>query len=161
MWSPLSFDSLKIVLAKSEIDRLTELQDEDIQIIEDTLDIVADTFRGALSSKGFKISTLEHSIPSSYRLPALIIARRQVWTRFPNSQDYALDDIRQKEVEWAENVLKNVPYDIDNIPWKDDPENPENPEYKPEDLQGSIQVPYLRFTPYPYGNEFNCMINQK
>lgn len=161
MWSPLSFDSLKIVLAKKEIDRLTELQDEDRQIIEDTLDIVADTFRGALSSKGFKISTLEHSIPSSYRLPALIIARRQVWTRFPNSQEYALDDIRQKEVEWAENVLKNVPYDIDNIPWKDDPENPENPEYKTEDLQGSIQVPYLRFSPYPYGNEFNCMINQK
>lgn len=161
MWTQLTFNDLKIVLAKDEIDRLTTLQEEDIKIIEDTLDLVADTFRGAIKSKGLKISTVEHSLPSSYRLPALIIARRQVWTRFPNSNDYALDDIRQKEVEHAEHVLKTIPYDVDTIPWEDDPENPENPEYKETDLQGSIYVPYLRFTPYPYGNEFNCMINTK
>lgn len=161
MWQALEFNNLKTVLAKDEISKLTELQDEDNAIIEETLILVADMFRGAIKSKGMKLSTAEHTIPSSYRLAALIIARRQVWTRFPNSQDYALDDIRQKEVEWAEHILKTVPYDIDDIPWEDDPDNPENPEYKEQDLQGSIQVPYLRFPQYPYGNDFNCIINTK
>lgn len=161
MWTQLEFNNLKTVLAKEEIEKLTELQDEDKTIVEETLDLVADLFRGAIKSKGLNVSTLEHSVPSSYKLPALIIARRQVWTRFPNSQNIALDDIRQKEVEWAENILKTVPFDIDTIPWEDDPTNPENPEYKEQDLQGSIQVPYLRFTPYPYGDEFNCIINTK
>lgn len=161
MWTSLQFENLKIVLAKEEIDRLTELQEEDRKIVEDTLDMVADIFRGAIKSKGLKLSTAEHTVPSSYRLPALILARRQVWTRFPNSQNIALDDIRQKEIEWAETVLKDVPFDVDTIPWEDDPENPDNPKYKETNLQGSIKVPYMRFTQYPYGNEFNEMINQK
>jgi hypothetical protein len=161
MWQPLQFNDLKTVLAKEEIERLVSLQDEDKAIIEQTLDLVSDTFRGAIKSKGMKISTVEHSIPSSYKLPALILARRQVWTRFPNSQSIALDDIRQKEIEWAEKLLKDVPFDVDTIPWEDDPENPNNPEYKEQDLQGSIKVPYMRFTQFPYGNEFNEMINTK
>lgn len=161
MWTPLEFNDLKIVLAKDEIDKLTELQDEDIQIVNMTLDIIADTFRGAIKSKGLKLSTVEHSVPSSYKLPALILARKQLWTRFPNSQNIALDDIRQKEIEWAEKILKDIPFDVDNIPWEDDPENPNNPEYKETNLQGSIKVPYMRFTQFPYGNEFNNMINQK
>lgn len=161
MWNALQFDDLKLVLEKEELEKLTALQPDDQEIIENTLDIVADTFRGSLKAKGFKLSTATHSIPSAYKLPALILSRRQIWTRFPNSQSIALDEIRQKEIEWAEKVLANCNFDIDTIPWDDDPENPDNPDYEANNLQGSIKVPYLRYPQFPYGNEFNETINKK
>lgn len=161
MWRNVEKKDLAMVLSQDEIDKLENLSTNYDDIFESSAVLVSNMIRGALSAKGFSLSTLENSIPESYMLIALILIRSFMWSRFPHSNIIAIDEIRLKESEWAKEVLKELPYNPDKIDSEHNPDNPDNPDYVITDNQGTIKVPYLRFPQYPYGDDFNSLINKK
>lgn len=161
MWKVPTANDIKLVLAQDEIDKLEKINATNPTILDQTIKLVSSFVRGALKGNGVKLATLPYSIPESYMLIFLQLLRKQLWTRFPNSENIALDELRQKEAEQAMELLKKMSIDVDEIQPEYDPENPENPDYKADIVQGSIRVPWLRFPQPPYGDEFNKLINSK
>lgn len=144
-WKQLTNDDLKKILSQDELDTLNEMSvDPSISsVVQDAIDLVADMFRGAFQAKGYKIDVRDHYIPSSYALPVLQYARQVAWSRFPNSPTIALDEVRKKEVERLEGLLKNPYIGTEEPEWEHSSENPEATG-KAQSL-GTIVTPFLRF----------------
>lgn len=112
MWSRLSVEDLELVLAADELDKLSacSIADDKMDVVlQDQLDMVADSFRGSFQSKGYTIDVRDHYIPPEYKNFVLNYARYQIFTRFPMADEYALSEPRKKQYEEAAELLKN-PY---------------------------------------------------
>ena len=148
-WNKLTTDDIKKILSQDELERLKDISvDPGIQnVVQDAIDLVADMFRGAFKAKGYPIDTREHYIPSSYALPVLQYARYVAWSRFPNSPDIALDEVRKEEVKRLVELLKNPYIGAEKPEWEHSSENPDNLESgKSKNSLGTIVIPpYLRF----------------
>lgn len=150
-WKHLTIDDLRQLLSEDETKQLNEysLDGSMSAVIDGTIDLVADTWRGAFYAKGYSVDTREHYIPSSYAYYVLVHARHAVWTRFPNSQEIALDDRRAEEYEKAMELLKD-PYI-----GTDEPDPDHDPSKKTEGKgsgSGSIIVPAHRFDQWYLAN---------
>ena len=107
-WKQLTPDDLKLVLAEDELDKLSTCslaEDKLSVILQDQLDMVADAFRGAFQSKGYNVDVRDHYTPASYKNFILNYARFEIFTRFPMTGDYALDDNRKKQWEEAQKMM--------------------------------------------------------
>lgn len=145
-WKQLTIEDLKMVLSQDEIDRVNSLSlDPALScVVNDTLDMVSDTWRGALAGKSVKLDTRAHYTPSSYSYYILVHARQVIWSRFPNSQVYAIDEIRKDEAKRALEMLQKTTIGVEPPDWEHDPENPDNPDFRGYKA-GSITLPKLRF----------------
>lgn len=89
-------------------------------VVNDTLDLVADAFRGAWLAKGYDIDSREHYTCTTYAPFVLAYARWTLWNRFPDAGAYALTETRKDEWKLAADLLKN-PYIGVEKPTSDDP----------------------------------------
>lgn len=94
--------------------------------MNDGIDIVAETWRGAFKAKGLTIDIRDYYVPSEYWYYILVHARHAVWTRFTNSTNIALDDRRMDEYKKAMDLLKDPWLNVSKPDWEYSPENPEN-----------------------------------
>lgn len=144
MWKKLTTDDLKMILSEDEINTLnttsidTEIQD----VVQNAIDLVSDMFRGAFRSKGYAVDVRDNYIPSGYVLPVLQYARYVAWSRFPNSPDIALDEVRKEDVKRLQELLKNPYIGVEKPDWE---HSSENPSVTGQLNAGSITVPFLRF----------------
>lgn len=158
-WNRCTMNDLRLVLAEDEIERLNTLSlDQSMtEVLQDTLDMVAETWRGAMKGKGMEIDPRSAYIPSAYRLMVLIHARYVIWSRFPNSSNIAIDEVRKKEYEQALEMLKNPIMDVDEVDWYL-PSGEPNPELSAyvRSTGSSMTTPWLRFpTEEPVIQNFN------
>lgn len=146
----LTIDDLRTILSEDEVQRLNTLsKDANItQIVNDGIDLVASTWRGALKAKGLNIDTRDYYVPSEYWYYILVHARHAVWTRFTKSTDIALDERRMDEYKKAMELLENPWLNVSKPDWEFDPTNPENQSAEP--ATSKIFLPPLRFPPW-YG----------
>lgn len=116
-WSRLTIADLRLILSEDETQQLNQysLDGSMTAVINSTIDLIADTWRGALSSKGYSLDSRDHYVPRSYAYWILVHARWAVWTRFPNSKQIALDDARKQEYEKALELLKDPILDVDPV----------------------------------------------
>lgn len=143
-WIHLDINDLRQALAEDEIQKLDTLSLTDSSIsamLSAQLDTVADTFRGVLKGKGFKVDVRDHYIAPEYKLFVLSLAREWCWSRFPMSPTIAIDDVRKELFSLAHEQLKNPTVGASDPDWEYDPENPAN-QTKPS--FGSVVLPYLR-----------------
>ena len=156
MWKKLTVDDLKNILSQDEIDRLDtlSLDDENLnKIIDSTIELVSNVWRGALSAKGVIMDVRDYYIPPEYQYWVLVHSRHAVWTRFPNSSVIALDEARKDEYTKALELLKDPYIGCSKPDYADLPE-----EDRPKDMQAdpSIIVPPLKFDSwYGYNNVLN------
>lgn len=143
MWNKLTESDLRLVLSQDEIERISTLSlDPSLKtVVQDSLDMAADAFRGAFAGKGFTMDVREHYIPASYRHWVLVYARQICWTRFPMSPNYAMDDLRKEEQKTALQMLKDPCVGTETPDWEHSSKNPENGKIK----NGTITLPPLRF----------------
>lgn len=141
-WSRLTIDDLRLILSEKEVEQLNQysLDESMTEVINSTIDMIADTWRGALSAKGYALDLRDSYIPSSYKYYVLTHARHAVWTRFPNSEQIALDKRRLQEYEKALDLLKNPILDVDPVT----PEGQAGDEDAIGTGAGSIRVPWNR-----------------
>ena len=142
MWKALDIDDLRLILSEDETTQLNQysLDQSLTAVINDTINMVSDAWRGALSAKGYALDSREHYTPSTYKYYILVHARWAVWTRFPNSKQIALDDARKQEYEKALDLLKNPVLDVDPVT----PEGQAGDENAIGTGAGSIRVPWNR-----------------
>ena len=142
MWKALDIDDLRLILSEDETAQLNQysLDQSLTAVINDTINMVSDAWRGALSAKGYALDSREHYTPGSYAYYILVHARWAVWTRFPNSKQIALDDARKQEYEKALDLLKNPILDVDPVT----PEGQAGDEDAIGTGAGSIRVPWNR-----------------
>ena len=96
-WKRLTVDDLRTLLSEDEVEKLTELATLSAGVdVQNAIDIVSDTWRGALQAKGVEVDVRDHYTPASYRYWILVHSRWAVWTRFPGTPAYALDDARKE-----------------------------------------------------------------
>ena len=160
-WNKLDIDDLKLILSQDELDRLSTLSlDETITTnINDTIEMVSETWRGALSAKGYTLDIRDAYIPSSYQYYVLVHARWAIWTRFPLSNEIALDEARKQEYQKAMDMLKNPYLDAEKPEWQYDPSNPDNQDESGWHGAQSIQVPWPQKFPTEYSNVQNHLWN--
>lgn len=144
-WKNLTVDDLRLVLSEDEIEKLSQLSlsPEMATVIQDTIDLISDTWRGALSAKGMALDPREHFIPSTYAYWVCVHARHAVWTRFPNSGFIALDEVRKDELKKAMELLKQPMLDVPVVEWDTDPEL--SAFTRPSSDGCSLLTPFLRF----------------
>lgn len=145
-WKQLTYDDMRLYLAKDELERLQNASiDVDLSsVVNDTLDLVADTYRGAWLAKGYDIDSRDHYICTTYAPFVLAYARWTLWNRFPDAGAYALTETRKDEWELAAGLLKN-PYIGVEKPTSEDPGHPDDP--TPLAKDPSITIPWLRLPP--------------
>ena len=149
-WKRLTYNDMRLYLAKDELDKLqTASIDASLSaVVNDTLDLVSDAFRGAWLAKGYEIDQREHYTCSTYFPFILAYARWTLWNRFPSAQAYALTETRKDEWKLAADLLKNPYIGVDKPDYSDDPELSGNVDdtliHDP-----SITVPWLRLPPLP------------
>jgi hypothetical protein len=141
-WKKLNINDLRLVLSEDEVEKLNELSiDASItQILNDTIELVSGTWRGALRAKGMEIDPRDGYTPSAYWYWILVHARYACWSRFPNSSVFGIDDVRKDEVKRAMELLKNPYIDVDPVDWTD----PDLSAYQPS-LGSQLTTPWLRF----------------
>lgn len=142
-WRQLDINDLRLILSEDEVQRLDTLSlDSAIQTeIQSTLDLVSDTWRGALIAQGVAYDIRDHYIPPEYAYWVLVHTRYAVWTRFPGSPTIALDTARQEEYKKAMELLAKPTIGAS----KPDPEySSDNPAILSTQLP-EIVLPYLRF----------------
>lgn len=145
-WKQLTYDDMRLYLAKDELERLQNASiDADLStVVNDTLDLVADTYRGAWLAKGYDIDSRDHYICTTYAPFVLAYARWTLWNRFPDAGAYALTETRKDEWQLAADLLKN-PYIGVEKPTSEDPGHPDDP--NPLAKDPSITIPWLRLPP--------------
>ena len=143
-WKKLDIDDLKLLLAQDEIEKLSELSlDPEITaVINSIIDMVAAMWRGALRAKGYSMDIRDGYIPDAYQYWVLVHSRYAVWSRFPNSQYIAIDEVRKDEYKKALELLKDPYIDVAKPEWEYDPANPENQGEQYWHAAASIVVPY-------------------
>lgn len=149
MWKKLTILDLKKLLSDDEIEKIDEISTTDPDVIQSVIDIVSDTWRGALKGKGFEVDIREHYTPPEFHYWILVHARWAVWTRFPNSPSYALDEARKAEYEKALEILDGMPLGPSKPDYSDDPEAEKEAE-KEKTGDAAIGVPFQRFSDYVY-----------
>lgn len=144
-WKELTISDLRLILSEKETEQLNEYSlNQDLSaVIDSTISMVSDTWRGALKAKGYKLDNRPHYIPDSYRYYVLVHARHAVWTRFPNSETIALDDRRKEEYDEALKLLENPFIDVPEV---DDPAGQDADENAIGTGAGSVRVPLQRFS---------------
>lgn len=158
-WKKLEMNDLRLVLSEDEMDKLNELSlDESITaVIDDTIELVSNVWRGALKAKGMEIDPRDGYTPSTYWYWVLCHARYACWSRFPNSSVIAIDDVRKEEMKRAMDLLKEPYLDVDAVEWTlpDGSPNPDLSAYQPS-LGSQLTTPWLRFpTEEPVIKNFN------
>lgn len=148
-WKQLNYNDMRLYLAKDELDKLqTASIDTDLSaVVNDTLDLVSDAFRGAFIAKGYAMDDREHYTPSSYWPFILAYARWTLWNRFPMAQNYALSETRKDEWKLASELLKNPYIGTDPIDGGGGGEDPEEDEMDRLAKDPAISIPWLRFPP--------------
>ena len=102
MWKRLERTDMEKMISEDEVQKLAELGRPDgADPVQDVLDLTSDVFRGALRAKGHEIDSREHFTPPEYAFFILVVARWTLWTRFPMSPDFANDEARKAEYEFA------------------------------------------------------------
>jgi len=158
-WNSLDIDDLRYILSEKETEQLNEYSvlSGMTEIVNGTIAMISDTWRGALAAKGYKLDKRPHYIPNAYRYYVLVHSRHAVWTRFPNSEDIALDDRRKEEYDEALKILENPFLDVDPI---------DEAEGEPTDANaigtgyGSIRVPLQRFSNwYTYSTDQDIQLS--
>ena len=125
MWSRLTTDDLELVLAADELDKLSSCsisEDKIGEVLQEQLDMVADSFRGSFQSKGYEMDVRDHYVPPEYRNFVLNYARYQIFTRFPMAENYALSEPRKKQYEEAQELLKNPYIGVSKPDYSTDPD---------------------------------------
>lgn len=147
-WKRLNYDDMRLYLAKDELDRLETVSiDTDLSaVVNDTLDLVADAFRGAWLAKGYNIDKREHYTCSTYWPFILAYSRWTLWNRFPAANSYALTETRKDEWEIAKELLKNPYIGTDEPNYDDDPDLSSDPGWQLT-ADPAITVPWLRVVP--------------
>jgi len=155
-WKKLTATDFRTHLAQDEIEKLQKLSlsaEEVDKILQDTLDLVSDAFRGAWRSKGYTVDVRDHYVAPEYVTFILDYARWQAWTRFPASEDWALTEPREKLYDQAAELLKNPYLGVSRPDYSDDPDLSGR-----TDLSGvggtKIDIPWLRFPPMPWEEGF-------
>lgn len=147
-WKKLNIDDLRLVLSEDEVQKLNELSvEENIdQILNDTIELISQTWRGAMRAKGIEIDPRDGYIPSAYQYWVLVHSRYACWSRFPNSSVIAIDEVRKKEYEQALEILKSPFLNTDEVEWflPDGNPNPDLSAYQ-RLLGASLQVPWQQF----------------
>ena len=139
-WKRLTIEDLKKILSDDETEKLIEISTKSPDVVQDVLDIVADAWRGAFMGKGYDVDVRDNYVPTEYTYWILVHARYAIWTRFPNSPVYALDEARKAEYEKALELLKNPYLSTSKPDYSDDPS------LKPEPrIDCSIGVQFQRF----------------
>lgn len=112
-WTRPGWNDIRAVLSEDEIQKVSELSlDEEAgEPVQAALDMSADMFRGALQAKSVRLDVRPHYVPRAYMYFVLTYARMLMWSRFPNSPAYAMDDVRRKEADTALDMLKNPKLD--------------------------------------------------
>lgn len=143
MWKKLTIDDLRTILSEDELERLKNISvDGDIEnIVNNGLDLVSDTWRGALGARGYTLDVRSHYTPPEYHYWVLTHARWAIWTRFPNTPEIALDKAREIEYKKAMELLKNPYLDVSKPDYSDDPTLSGDTAFGAD----SITVPPLRF----------------
>ena len=143
-WKQLTTDDLKQILSEDEINTLNtaSVDSKYTDIVQNAINLVADMFRGAFIAKGYAVDVRDNYVPSGYVLPVLQYARYVAWSRFPNSPDIALDEVRKEDVKRLEALLKNPYIGVEKPEWE---HSSENPEVTGSSSTGSISLPFLRF----------------
>ena len=121
----MTTDDLELVLAADELDKLSSCSVSDQKlgvVLQEQLDMVADSFRGAFTSKGYTVDVRDHYLPPEYRNFALNYARYQIFTRFPMAENYALSEPRKKQYEEAVELLKNPYIGVSKPDYSTDPD---------------------------------------
>lgn len=147
-WRRLSYEDMRLYLAKDELDRLESVSiDADLSsVVNDTLDLVSDTFRGTWIGKGYNIDVRPHYTCSTYWPFILAYARWTLWNRFPSAQAYALTETRKDEWKLAADLLKNPYIGLETPDYSDDPELSGNTGYQLS-ADPAITIPWLREVP--------------
>lgn len=149
-WKKLTVDDLRLILSEDETTKLNDysLADGMEDVVLSTIEMVSDVWRGALGAKGYEIDVRSHYVPETYAYYILVHARHAVWTRFPNSENIALDERRKNEYDEAMKLLKDPFLGVDGV-------SGEGVSPSAEAVgtgSGSIRVPLMRFPPwYVYG----------
>lgn len=145
-WKRLDYNDISEVLAYDEIDKLNtiSLSSDISEICQKQLDTVADTFRGAFRAKGYTVDVRDHYMPPEYKLFALQLARQYIWTRFPFSNNSALDEVRRKEYEEAYKMMTNPTIGPSKPDYSDDPELSGNTDLN-STTDAALKIPLLRF----------------
>ena len=153
MWQRLTYNDMRMYLAKDELDRLqnSNIDVDFTTVINDTLDMVADTFRGAWSAKGYELDVRDHYIDIAYKPFILSFARWVLWNRFPAAGDYALTETRKDEFKLAQDLLKN-PYIATSMP--DYSDDPQLSGLHTSSTDGAIKIPWMRFPAEPFETGF-------
>lgn len=147
-WKKLDINDLRLVLSEDEVEKLNELSlDEGMtQVLNDTIELVSNVWRGALKAKGMEIDPRDSYTPSTYWYWVLVHCRYACWSRFPNSSIIAIDDVRKDEMERAMELLKSPYLDVDAVEWtlpSGEP-NPDLSAYAPS-TGTQLSTPWLRF----------------
>lgn len=113
-WKHLQIGDLRLILSEDETKQLNQYSlDADVSdVINSTMDVVSDVWRGALSAKGYELDVRDHYVPPEYAYYILVHCRHAVWTRFPNSESIALDGRRKEEYEKAMDLLRDPFIDV-------------------------------------------------
>lgn len=160
-WKRLTTNDLRTLLSEDEVEKLTELATLSSGVdVQNAIDMVSDTWRGALQAKGVTIDVRDHYTPASYRYWILVHARWAVWTRFPGTPAYALDDARKDEYKKALEILGSAQLAAEKPDYSDDPELSGYVDAN----EGSILVPMQRFPDdlpliqnfMPFGGVMTC-----
>lgn len=146
MWKRLNIDDLRAILSEDELDRLENLsvKDDISSVVNAGMDLVSDTWRGALGAKGYLVDVRDHYTPPEYRYWILVHARWAIWTRFPMTPDIALDKARENEYKKALDILKDPFINVSKPDYSDDPELSS----MTQTTESSIFLPPMRFTPW-------------
>ena len=145
MWKKLTILDLKTLLSDEEVQKLNEISTTDPNVVQAVIDTVSDTWRGALKGKGFELDIRDHYTAPEYAYWVLVHARYAVWTRFPMSPSYALDEARKAEYEKALELLENPTLGPSKPDYSDDPEAEQEAE-KLKTGDAAIGVPFQRFS---------------
>lgn len=147
-WTHISPNDLRICLSEDEFQKLStlSLEPSSRQIIQDTIDLLSETWRGALKGKGYEIDPRQFFIPDSYKFWVIVHIRQVCWSRFPQSSVFAIDDVRKKEYEEALKLLKEPYLDVDEVEWTD-PSGEPNPDLTAyvKTTGSSLLTPWLVF----------------
>lgn len=149
MWKQLTTEDLKKILSDDEVQKLKEISTESDAVVQEVIDLVADTWRGSFRAKSYEVDIRDHYVPAEYAYWILVHARYAIWTRFPNSPAYALDEARKAEYEKALELLETPTIGPSKPDYEDDPEAKEEAE-KQKTGDASIGVPFQRFSDYVY-----------
>lgn len=123
-WREITTSDVQTLLSEDELEKLQTLSTAKAtgKDVEDAIDLIASMWRGALQAKGIQIDVRDNYVPDTYRYWIIVMIRHAIWTRFPNTPAYALDDARREEYKKALEMLASPTLAAEKPDYSDDPE---------------------------------------